>query len=469
VIIIYKGKTGMQGAWGMAALFGTDGVRGLANIELTSELTLSVARAAARVLTREGVAPKILVGRDTRASGDMLEAAVVAGLCSGGANPILGGVMPTPALAHLVPALGCDGGVMITASHNPAEYNGLKLLDPAGDKLSRELELAIEELVGNNGHPSIAPTLGRYLREGEALREYQRHLLGDTGRSLQGLRIVLDCAHGAMGQVAPETLTEAGAEVVVINCSPNGHNINEGGAIAPKQMVAEVLAHHADAGLALDGDGDRVVLADSQGTLIDGDQMLAIWATALHQQGKLQADTVVGTVLTNSGLEAYLTKMGWRLVRTPVGDRYVAAELHRLGAVLGGETCGHLIHTAHLSSSDGLYTAMSLLRIAAKAGKSLSELTQVMEKRPQVSTNIRIPSKEDWVGKPSIREAIAQVEIEFGGRGRVVVRPSGTEPLLRITCEHEEESAAQAGVQCLCEAVAQCMEQEAGAGAHLAA
>lgn len=453
----------------MGALFGTDGVRGLANIELTSDLTLSLARAAAVLWADNGRPPRVLIGKDTRASGDMFEAAVVAGLCAGGANPVLGGVLPTPALAQLVPTLGYDAGVMITASHNPAEYNGLKFLDHRGDKIPEATEAAIEEIVSRNGHAPCALRLGRYQRDGQVGEHYRRRLLDGGAASLGGLRLVVDCAHGAMCELAPQTLVELGADVSAINCDPDGMNINVGGAVAPAQMVAAVRQHRADAGLALDGDGDRVVLADETGALVDGDQMLAIWASNLAAQGELPADTVVGTVLTNSGLAAFLAARGITLVRVAVGDRNVCAEMRRRGAVLGGETCGHIIYSPYLSSSDGLFTAISLLNIVARRAVPLSRLAGSMQKRPQLSTSLRVSQQPGLLDHSHVRATINQVADAFGARGRVVVRPSGTEPVIRITCECENEAEARAGVQLIQAAIEHSLGQEEPVGAHLAA
>ena len=431
----------------MAKLFGTDGVRGLANIVLTPELTTALARAAAARIPQLDRCPQFLIGRDTRLSGDLLEAAAIAGICSAGADAILGGVMPTPALASLVRTLDLDGGIMISASHNPYEYSGLKFFGPGGHKLSEAAEKQSEAAIREPTDSATRTSVGSVRRCPEMLSSYLDSLCQALGRPLEGMYIVADCAHGALYDLAPRALAALGADAVAINCGPNGRNINKGGALEPLQVAAAVRQRQAHAGLAFDGDGDRLVVLDETGSLIDGDQIVAIWANDLAARGQLPGNTVVGTVLTNGGLEAFLGTIGCRLLRTPVGDRYVSAEMRRTGAALGGETCGHTIFYPHLSSSDALYTGISLLRIAARTGKPLSELASVMQKRPQVSLNLPADNHVDFQTYPEVRRAMEQAKAALGDRGWLLVRPSGTEPIIRITAECTDENLARTVVE----------------------
>ena len=451
----------------MGKLFGTDGVRGLANIDLTPELSTALARAAAARIPQLDRRPRFLIGRDTRLSGDLLEAAAVAGICSAGADALLGGVMPTPALACLVRTLDLDGGIMISASHNPYEYNGLKFFGPGGHKLSEAAEDRIESAIREASvreafirEPAGSATrasVGSVQRRPDMLSSYLDSLCGAAGRPLQGMRIVADCAHGALYDLAPRALAALGADVVAINCHPNGRNINEGGAMKPQQLAAAARQHRAHAGLAFDGDGDRLVVLDETGALIDGDQIVAIWANDLAARGQLPGNTVVGTVLTNGGLEAFLGTIGCRLLRTPVGDRYVSAEMRRTGAALGGETCGHVVFYPHLSSSDALYTGLSLLRIAARIGKPLSELASVMKKRPQVSITVPADNHVDFQTYPPVHRAMEQAKAALGDRGWLLVRPSGTEPVIRVTAECTDENLARTVVETTASALRECL------------
>ena len=453
----------------MGKLFGTDGVRGLANIDLTPELTTALARAAAARIPQLDRRARFLIGRDTRLSGDILEAAAVAGICSAGADALLGGVMPTPALAYLVRTLDLDGGIMISASHNPYEYNGLKFFGPGGHKLSDAAEKQIEAAVRGPAHSATRTSLGSVQRRPDMLSGYLGSLCGATGRPLEGMYIVADCAHGALYDLAPRALDALGADVVAINCRPNGRNINVGGVMKPQQLAAAVRQHQANAGLAFDGDGDRLTVVDETGALIDGDQIVAIWANDVAARGQLPGNTVVGTVLTNGGLEAFLGTIGCRLLRTPVGDRYVSAEMRRTGAALGGETCGHTIFYPHLSSSDALYTGLSLLRIAARTGKPLSELASVMHKRPQVSINIPADNHVDFQTYPPVHRAMEQAKAALGERGWLLVRPSGTEPIIRITAECTDENLARTVVETTASALRECVSDRRIPSADIAA
>ena len=445
----------------MGRLFGTDGVRGVANVDLTPELALGLARAAAVRAKRRGARPAFLVGRDTRVSGQLLEAAVVAGLCAEGAGAIVGGVMPTPAVAYLVGSLGLDGGIVVSASHNTYEYNGLKFFGPGGDKLTEEAEAEIESLLEVGMGGGDRRSIGRVAARNGVLEAYMAGVARPMRGRLKGLRLVVDCAHGALCELAPAALSEMGAEVVAINCAPNGLNINEGGAVRPQQLGEAVQEHAADVGLAFDGDGDRIALADETGGLVDGDQALAILASDMAPRGALANGVVVGTVISNGGLEESLRSLGCRLLRTAVGDRFVAAEMQRAGAVLGGETCGHLIFARHLSSADGLYAGAHVLEIMARSGERLSSLAAVMEKRAQCSRNVKVNGSRDfeatlaWEADDAIRKAVEQARCDLGENGWLVVRASGTEPLIRVTAECEDEDKARQIVA----AVAQVVEE----------
>jgi len=453
----------------MGKLFGTDGVRGVANLDLTPELTAALTRAAAADIPQLDRRPRFLIGRDTRLSGDILEAACVAGICSAGADALLGGVMPTPALAHLVRTLDLDGGIMISASHNPYQYNGLKFFGPGGHKLSEAAEARIESAVQEPPRSPRRASLGSVRRCPEILSGYFGALCETRGRPLGGMRVVADCAHGALHDLAPRALAALGADAVAINCAPNGRNINVGGALQPDHVAAAVREQGADAGLAFDGDGDRLLAFDETGALIDGDQILAMWARDLADRGLLPGNTVVGTVLTNGGLEAYLETIGCRLLRTPVGDRHVSAEMRRAGAVLGGESCGHVIFYPHLSSSDALYTGLTVLQIAAGAGKPLSKLASLIEKRPQVSMNVSCDNHVDLDTLPDVRHAMAQAEADLGDGGWLVVRPSGTEPVIRITAECTDENLARAAVESTASALRESMSDRRVPSADIAA
>ncbi len=455
----------------MTLRFGTDGVRGIANAELTSELSVRFARAAVSVSAHNGGRPRFLVARDTRISGEMIEAAVVAGLCAGGADAILCGIIPTPALSCIVPRSGASGAIMISASHNPYQYNGLKFFNGAGDKLSEAEEAAIESLVYDcPTQLARRETVGRLRRDDGMFDIYVECLLAFArDMSLHGMSIVVDCAHGALSGIAPRVLGELGVVVTPLNCSPTGMNINEGGAVSPQRMAEEVRERSAAVGLAFDGDGDRLVMADENGTLVDGDQILGVWAQDLARRGELTDDVIAGTVLTNSGLEGFLRPFGCRLLRAPVGDRYVAAEMARVGAILGGETCGHIIYAPHLSSSDALLTGIAILDIMARNHEPFSTLAGAIRKRPQVSLNLPIASGDELLRDPEVRIAVSDAEAMLGESGRVIVRPSGTEPVLRVTCECCDEHQARAVVNELAEVIEGCCRHRDVSHADIAA
>jgi phosphoglucosamine mutase len=421
-------------------LFGTDGVRGVANQDLTVHLCLRIARAAATVLRHSGDGrPQVVIGRDTRMSGDMIEAAMIAGFCSAGADVIPVGVIPTAGIAYLARVLDhVDVGAVISASHNPYEFNGIKFFSHQGFKLPDEVEMAIEQAVASSEHLDhpIGDGLGRRRDTGDALERYLDFLRTLAPGGVHGLRVVIDCANGAVSGIAPRLFRELGAEVTTLSCDPDGLNINAGcGATHPEVVARAVVETGADVGLSFDGDADRLMLADERGNVIDGDCILAIAAQAMAAAGRLPGNTVVSTVMSNLGLERYLQRRGLTLVRTKVGDRYVLEEMQRLGAVLGGEQSGHVIFLDHATTGDGLVTALMALRILREAGEPLSALCSAVEMFPQQLINITVSSVKGWDEHEAIRRAIAEAESDLGEDGRVLVRASGTEPKIRVMVE----------------------------------
>jgi phosphoglucosamine mutase len=420
-------------------LFGTDGVRGLANGELlTPELALAVAASAARVLAERDRShrPVAVVGRDPRASGEMLEAAVVAGLASAGADAVRVGVLPTPAIAHLVGALGADLGVMISASHNAMPDNGIKLFAAGGHKLPDALELAVEDGIDR---PAARPTggaIGRVRDEPGAGERYVAHLLANTPQPLAGLRVVVDCAHGAASTVAPGCYARAGAEVVAIAADPDGLNINDGvGSTHLEPLRAAVRAHGADLGVAHDGDADRCLAVDADGRTIDGDQLMAVLAVAMQEAGELVDDTLVATVMSNLGLHLAMRERGINLRCTQVGDRYVLEELRAGGFALGGEQSGHVVLPAVATTGDGLLTALRVMARMTQTGKSLADLAGIVTVLPQVLENVTVADREAVAASGAVRDAVAAAEARLGDTGRVLLRPSGTEQLVRVMVE----------------------------------
>ncbi|MFC5992704.1 phosphoglucosamine mutase [Pseudonocardia hispaniensis] len=436
----------------MRRLFGTDGVRGLANGELlTPELALAVAASAARVLVEHDPSrrPVAVVGRDPRASGEMLEAAVVAGLTSAGADAVRVGVLPTPAVAFLVADLGADLGVMISASHNPMPDNGIKLFAAGGHKLPDDVELAIEDGLEP---PAIRPTgsaVGRVRDLPDAVDRYIAHLLTSTPQPLAGLRVVVDCAHGAASTVAPACYAKAGAEVVALHATPNGININDGvGSAHLGPLRKAVVVHGADLGIAHDGDADRCLAVDAAGNEIDGDRIMAILALAMREAGELAADTLVATVMSNLGLHLAMRDAGIAVRTTAVGDRYVLEELRAGGYSLGGEQSGHVVLPTYATTGDGLLTALRLMARMARTRSSLAELAAVVKPLPQVLRNVQVVDKVAAVASDAVRAAVAAAEAELGDTGRVLLRPSGTEQLVRVmveaaTAEQAERTAAR--------------------------
>jgi phosphoglucosamine mutase len=437
----------------MGRLFGTDGVRGRFGRELTTDLARDLGRAAVVVLARyERGAPTFVIGRDTRASGAALEAALVEGITSGGGDAYLVGVEPTPAIAFLTTTLGAGSGVVISASHNPPEDNGIKFFGPFGFKLSDDLEDEIEAEVARGGD-GIGRE-GRVLEPPAGAPEYLDHVVAAAETRLDGMRIVLDCANGAASQVAPEALRRLGAEVYPIFAEPDGMNINVGcGALHPEVVAGAVRAAGADAGVAHDGDADRALFADADGNVIDGDQVLAACAIAMKEEGRLDGDLVVSTVMSNLGLRIAMEREGIRLLHAPVGDRYVLEQMQEHGAVLGGEQSGHVIFRDHATTGDGLITAVRFLSIARRKGVSVAELAATMRRFPQVLVNVEVDGRDGLEGAEPIWEAVRAAEAELGGTGRVLVRASGTEPLVRVMVEAETEEAARRHAEALADRV----------------
>ncbi len=423
------------------ALFGTDGVRGVANVDLTAELALDLAVAAAHVLGEVGAIsknrPKAIVGQDSRASGEFLESAIVAGLASAGVDVYKVGVLPTPAIAHLVASSGADLGVMISASHNPMPDNGIKFFAKGGGKLDDALELAIESRLNEPWDRPVGRDVGRVIVDESAAERYIYHLLSSLSVNLSGIKVVVDCANGAASEVAPEVYARAGAEVIAISNQPNGLNINENcGSTHLENLIAEVKKQGADLGIAHDGDADRCLAIDADGNLVDGDYILAILAKEWRVQ------TVVGTVMTNLGFIKAMTENGIAFEKTPVGDRYVLENMLTNGHKLGGEQSGHIIMRNFANTGDGLLTALQLMSVMAKSKKSLKELAKIMVRFPQVLINVDGVNKANLTTSKAIAAAIGDNESKLGANGRILLRASGTEPLVRVMVEAESEVVA---------------------------
>ena len=434
----------------MARLFGTDGVRGKANVELTAEMALDLSVAAAHVLGEVGAfksaRPTALVGRDPRASGEFLEAAVVAGLASAGVDVVLVGVVPTPGVAYLVNQSGADLGVMLSASHNPMPDNGIKFFSRGGVKLDDFLEDAIEQRMGEDWQRPTGDGVGRVSVDLGAVEAYVAHLVSSLGTdsSLEGLKVVLDCANGASSMTAVAAFETQGAEVIAIHNNPTGLNINEDcGSTHMGDIKAAVIEHGADLGLAFDGDADRCLAVDAQGNDVDGDQILAILALALKEEHKLASDTVVATIMSNLGFVNAMRDNGIRVDATKVGDRYVLESMNANGFVLGGEQSGHVIMSEFATTGDGVLTGLHLAARMARTGKSMAELASVMTRLPQVLINVRNVDKLRAGIDPEINAAVAKANHDLGSTGRVVLRPSGTEPVVRVMVEAQTSDQAQ--------------------------
>lgn len=431
----------------MRKLFGTDGVRGVANLEpMTSETAMQLGRAAAHIFMRRAGRHQIVIGKDTRISGYMLESALTAGICSMGVDVLLVGPMPTPAIAFLTRSLRADAGVVISASHNPYQDNGIKFFSNDGFKLPDEMEARIEQLIVSDEISHLRPTadlIGKAYRLDDADGRYIEWVKRSLPKDLdfQGLRLVVDCANGAAYKVAPTVLRELGAKVEVIGNKPDGMNINAGcGAVHPEQLQEAVRHHKADIGIALDGDADRAIFVCEQGTIVDGDHVMAALGLDLHQNGLLAKQTLVGTVMSNFGLELSMAKAGIKLVRTPVGDRYLLERMLAEGYNFGGEQSGHFIFLDHNTTGDGLISALQILSLIKRTKKPLSELAKTMSAVPQVLLNVKVKQKPVLESIPDIDRAIRESERRLNCSGRVVVRYSGTEPLLRIMVEGEKDT-----------------------------
>jgi phosphoglucosamine mutase len=442
----------------VANLFGTDGVRGLANGVLTAELALDLSVAAAHVLTDrgefEGPRPLAVVGRDTRISGQFLEAAVVAGLASAGVDVLLLGVVPTPGVAYLTASLDADLGVMLSASHNPMPDNGIKFLARGGVKLDDAIEVAIEQRMGEDWTRPTGGDVGRVTTYDAALDDYVEHLVQTTSKPLAGLRVVLDCAEGAASDAGPRALENAGAKVTAIHAQPDGLNINDGcGSTHLGNLQAAVVKDGADVGFALDGDADRCLAVDHEGNVVDGDQILCILAESLRDQGKLVDDTVVATVMSNLGFNRALNATGIKVVQTKVGDRYVLEAMKAEGYSLGGEQSGHVIMSDHATTGDGILTALHLLERMAMTGRSLQELAAMMTRLPQVLLNVPEVDRTRCDTDEVLAAAVAEAEAGLGDDGRVLLRASGTEPLVRVMVEAVSLEEANAVAEKLADVV----------------
>ena len=437
----------------MGRLFGTDGVRGVFGRDLTTDLARSLGRAAVAVLTRQGGAPSFVIGRDTRVSGPILEDALVDGIVAGGGSVIRAGIVPTPAVAYLTTELGVGCGIVISASHNPPEDNGIKFFGVRGFKLSDGLEDEIEAEVAS-GEPTSGPAGGELPMPPDA-SSYLDHVVRVAEARLDGWRVVVDCANGAASAFTPALLGRLGAEVIAINAEPDGANINVGcGALYPDVVAEAVVANAADAGVAHDGDADRALFADAEGNVVDGDQVLAACAISMKGDGVLTGDTVVATVMSNLGFHEAMREHGISVIAAPVGDRYVLEEMLKRDVALGGEQSGHVIFRDQATTGDGLITAARFLSLAERRGVSVGELASSMRRFPQVLVNVEVAHKERLEDAQEIWDAVREGETELDGSGRVLVRASGTEPLVRVMVEAESEELARRHADSVAEHIA---------------
>jgi phosphoglucosamine mutase len=444
----------------MGRLFGTDGVRGVANEELTPLLAMQLGQAGAYVLTKEKEhKPTIMVGCDTRISSDMLANALMAGACAVGANCVYVGVLPTPAIAYLTRKYKVDAGVVVSASHNPVEFNGIKFFDGDGYKLPDALEDEIEALIKNGMKDVKFPTgasVGKIKYRTDAREEYINHSMKAVNIDLRGLKIVVDCAEGASYYTSIEALKELGGEIVAIHNNPDGTNINANcGSTHMEELQARVVYEKADIGLAFDGDADRLLAVDELGNIIDGDQIMAIVGNHMKSQGKLEGNRIIATIMSNLGFFLMGEKNGIAIEQTKVGDRYVLERMREVGASLGGEQSGHIIFLDENTTGDGLLSALHLLQVMVETKESLSELSKVMEVMPQALVNAKVPNhkKEKYMDYPEIAEAIAKLDEKFAGEGRVLIRPSGTEPKVRVMIEGKDKKQIDAEAKKLAELI----------------
>lgn len=448
----------------MARMFGTDGVRGVANEELTPLLAMQLGQAGAYVLTRENKhKPTIMVGCDTRISGDMLANALMAGICSVGANAVYVGVIPTPAIAYLTKKYKVEAGVVISASHNPMEFNGIKFFDGNGYKLPDALEDEIEALIRNDLQGIEFPSgsgVGRIKYRRDAREEYINHAVSAVPVDLSNLKVVVDCAEGASNYTSVEALRQLGAHVVPIHNLPDGTNINANcGSTHMQELQARVVFEKADVGLAFDGDADRLLAVDELGNVVDGDQIMAIVGAHMRNMGKLKQNTLVVTVMSNLGLFLFGDREKIHIEKTKVGDRYVLERMREIGANLGGEQSGHIIFLDENTTGDGLLSSLHLLEVMVVTGKPLSELSKVMTVMPQALVNVKVPNhrKEHFMEYPEIAEAIEELEKEFAGEGRVLIRPSGTEPKVRVMIEGKDKAKIDAEAHRIADLIQQLM------------
>ncbi|WMC91606.1 phosphoglucosamine mutase [Kineothrix sp. MB12-C1] len=444
----------------MGRLFGTDGVRGVANEELTPFLAMQLGQAGAYVLTKENEhKPTIMVGCDTRMSGDMLSNALMAGACSVGANCVYVGVLPTPAIAYLTRKYKVDAGVVISASHNPVEFNGIKFFDGNGYKLSDSLEDEIEQLIKNGMKDVKFPTgssVGKIKYRTDAREEYINHSIKAVNVDFRGIKIVADCAEGAAYYTSVEALKELGGEVVAIHNNPDGTNINANcGSTHIEELQARVVYEKANVGLAFDGDADRLMAVDELGNMLNGDQILAIIGNHMKEKGKLAKKMIVATVMSNLGFFLMGEKNNIKIEQTKVGDRYVLERMKEVGANLGGEQSGHIIFLDENTTGDGLLSAIHLLEVMVETGKPLSELSKIMEMMPQALVNAKVPNhkKENYMDYPEVADAITKLEKTFAGEGRVLIRPSGTEPMVRVMIEGKDKAQIDKEAKALAELI----------------
>jgi phosphoglucosamine mutase len=428
----------------LTRLFGTDGVRGVANEDLTPELVFKLGQAGARLLASKDKKGSIVVGKDTRISGDLLEAALISGICSAGANALKVGILPTPAIAYLTRVLGADGGVVISASHNPTEYNGIKFFDAKGLKLSDSLEDKIEELTEEKKqNQPCGANVGTIVEVDDAIARYLEHAVGTISNDLSGFSIALDCANGSAYKVAPLILRELGVSIIEFGVSPDGLNINaDCGSTYPQHIQEIVKTHRVDLGLAFDGDADRVIAVDEHGEEVDGDFIMAICAVHLKSLNCLSNSALVTTVMTNMGFDLAMKKHEIEVVKTKVGDRYVLEEMMARDIAVGGEQSGHIIFMDHTTTGDGIITALQLMSVVRDTGKPLSELKAVMERLPQVLLNVSVPHIKRLKHAERIWSTVDSVQAKLEGRGRILVRPSGTEPLVRVMVESDSQEEA---------------------------
>jgi phosphoglucosamine mutase len=441
-------------------IFGTDGVRGTANTHpMTTEMAMKLGRAAAYIFRNSGARHRVVIGKDTRISGYMLESALTSGICSMGVDVLLVGPLPTPGIAFITRSLRADAGVVISASHNPYEDNGIKFFSRDGFKLPDDVEARMEELITSGEIDHIRPTaseVGKAFRIDDAVGRYIEFIKSTfpKGMTLEGMKVVVDCANGAAYKVTPWVLKELGAEVFVLNDKPNGTNINAGcGSLHPEVIQDAVIEQGADVGIAHDGDADRVIFCDEKGREFDGDKVMALCALDMKERGTLAKDTVVATVMSNLGLELALKKSGINLVRAAVGDRYVVEEMLREGYNLGGEQSGHVIFLDYNTTGDGIITALQVLSIMKRSGKKLSRLSGVMTTYPQILVNVKVKDKKDIMELPALAKKVHDAELRLDGDGRLLIRYSGTEPKLRIMAEGKDKAVIEALVNDLAKAV----------------